>query len=73
MRDDDQLCVKVGPTAAGRWEGLKIWRGNSNVGYIICPPVEIGLTDLPKTMIYFFFQVEPNLTLNSKILKIKSV
>ena len=49
MRDDDQLCVKVGPTAAGRWEGLKIRRGSSNVGYKICPPVEVGLTDLPKS------------------------
>ena len=49
VRDDDQLCVKVGPTAAGLWEGLNIWRGSSNVGYIICPPVEIGLTDLPKS------------------------
>jgi hypothetical protein len=49
VRDDDQLCVKVGPTAAGRWEGLKIRRGSSNVWNKICPPVEIELPDLPKS------------------------
>ena len=33
----------------GFCKGLKIWGACCNVVGIMCPPVEVGLTDLPKT------------------------